>query len=520
MNAAKITEFNKKVNDCRCLINFEDLLDSARQNISNGDFNQGINTYDQLSCLFPQLSIPILAELYEQFKKLPVKDRYSLYQSRFYDFNIKSTDKVLDIGSGNVPFQFATHLADISLADDELGRAGASFKHIDGKSVRECDLENLPFENKEFDFVYCSHVLEHVQDPGKACSELMRIAKRGYIETPKREKDLWLNTANVSKHRWHIDKVGNKLVFNEYAKHQKDGLQNDVLMKMHVDPQTDREKALSALIYLRANVLNTMYMWKKFFEVEVNRAEYNNNDSKIVRFKAVSNILNNPSMAATDEDKIRFYYDKLWEEKLNDQQWLENDGKGRVAECADYLKKSGFLKANNNILDIGCGRGTLGHYIDCIDINLCGIDISINAVAEAVRVYKKADCINLNGENIPYENDFFDIAVSLDVIEHVLDPTLLIREIFRVIKPGGYFILSTPNILYEKHLKYMTNSRRFPKTSCDNFPYDGGHLHFFTYQDIFDLLNNVGFKSQPIGPLSERFDYEFKESMVWVLAGK
>lgn len=60
------------------------------------------------------------------------------------------------------------------------------------------------FRDKEFDFVYCSHVLEHVRDPAKACAELMRIGKRGFIETPTRGKDLWLGTAAVSNHRWAV----------------------------------------------------------------------------------------------------------------------------------------------------------------------------------------------------------------------------------------------------------------------------------------------------------------------------
>ena len=321
MNATKIADFDKKANDLKCSVNFEEQLILTRKYFSNGDYNQGIKNYDQMSRLFPKLSIPILAELYDQFKKFSVKDRYNLYQSRFYDFDIKPTDKVLDIGSGNVPFQYATHLADISLADDEVGRAGDPFKYIEGKSVHECDIENLPFEDKEFDFVYCSHVLEHVQKPEKACSELIRIAKRGYIETPKYEKDLWLNTADISRHIWHIDKIGNKLVFNEYTKEQKNGLQNDVLMKMHVNPQTDREKAFSALIYLRADVLNTMFMWEKFFEIIVNRAEYKKKQLKFVSLNALSNKVNQTSVATTDASKIRFHYDILWKHKLNDQAW-------------------------------------------------------------------------------------------------------------------------------------------------------------------------------------------------------
>ena len=520
MNEKKIAGLIETMNGNGCSIDFKEQLDSARHHFLKGDYNPGINKYGHLSRIFPHLSIPILAELYDQFKNLPIKDRYSLYQSRFYEFNLNSNDKILDIGSGNVPFQFATHLADVSLSNDELGRAGVPFTSVDGKSIHECDIEKLPFENKEFDFVYCSHVLEHVREPEKACSELMRIAKRGYIETPKREKDLWLNTTEVSNHLWYIDKIGNKLVFNEYTQDQRNGLHNDVLMKMHVNPQTEREKAFSALIYLKADFLNTMLMWNESFNVEVNRITNKINRPKVFHLNALPNLENSQHNDQSDGDKLKYYYEKLWKDKLGDQNWVNNDGKGRVSECAEFLKKSGILKKNSNLLDIGCGKGTLGIFIKNVDITLYGIDISLHAVTEAEKAYRKAKCVNLNTENIPYENHYFDTAVMLDVIEHVIDPAKVVNEVFRVLKPGGYFILSTPNILFEGHLKYMVNSRRFPKTSCDNFPYDGGHFHFFTYRDIFDLLNKIGFTSQPIGPLCKRFDYEFKESMVWVLAKK
>ena len=49
---------------------------------------------------------------------------------------------------------------------------------------------------------------------------------------------------------------------------------------------------------------------------------------------------------------------------------------------------------------------------------------------------------------------------------------------------------------------------------------DGGHIHFFTYQDIYNILMDAGFDSEPVGPLRHRFDYEYKEGIVWVLGWK
>lgn len=78
--------------------------------------------------------------------------------------------RVLEIGPGKVPFSRATHFVDWR----------------PGENTVKCDLsrERLPFADKEFDFVYCRHVLEDLYNPFLACDEMSRVAKAGYIETP------------------------------------------------------------------------------------------------------------------------------------------------------------------------------------------------------------------------------------------------------------------------------------------------------------------------------------------------
>jgi ubiquinone/menaquinone biosynthesis C-methylase UbiE len=256
------------------LVNLSPGIREANSLFESGRFLEAFDVYEQLVVAHPEHSIELLAELYDLYQALPNReDRYTLYQARLFDFGISPSDKVLDVGSGNIPFPLATHLADLSPDDDQYGRAGAPFKRIDGKPVYVCNIENLNcFADKEFDFVYCSHVLEHVRNPEKACSELSRIGKRGYVETPTRGKDLWLNTAKISNHLWSVESYQSKLVFTEYRPEETDGLQNDLLMKMHVRPETPREKALTSLLYLKADLVNTMLLWEDKLECEVRRS--------------------------------------------------------------------------------------------------------------------------------------------------------------------------------------------------------------------------------------------------------
>lgn len=59
------------------------------------------------------------------------------------------------------------------------------------KPYFQCGMEDMScFEDKEFDFARCHHVIEHTQDPNKACSELVRIAKAGIISFPTMQAEL------------------------------------------------------------------------------------------------------------------------------------------------------------------------------------------------------------------------------------------------------------------------------------------------------------------------------------------
>lgn len=88
---------------------------------------------------------------------------------------IQDGENVLEIGPGNVPFSKATEFC--GWVDEEKSRIG-KYKNADICS------EILPYNNKEFDFVYARHVIEDLWNPIHAIKEITRIAKRGYLETP------------------------------------------------------------------------------------------------------------------------------------------------------------------------------------------------------------------------------------------------------------------------------------------------------------------------------------------------
>jgi ubiquinone/menaquinone biosynthesis C-methylase UbiE len=285
--------------------NLSEASQTINSHLASGRYLDALDLIEHVVSAFPQVATRLLAQAYDIFQQLPDKDtRYSLYQSRFYNFPVAAADKVLDIGSGHLPFPMATHLADFATEDHNYGRAGIPFKHVKGKPVFNCNVEQMPFEDKYFDFVYCSHVLEHTEDPIKACRELMRVAKRGYLETPTRAKDLFLNTAKVSNHHWMVDYFNDRLVFTEYNESQLAGLESDLLMSMHCNPETEREKAFSTLILLKADKVNTMFMWEGGFDVEVRRI---GTEPEIYTWKSSQIPLRSPDLGAPLSGAVQLY---------------------------------------------------------------------------------------------------------------------------------------------------------------------------------------------------------------------
>lgn len=136
---------------------------------------------------------------------------------------VKNSDFVVDIGGGAQPLRRANKVID-SLSYEMRGGYGAIGdlpERFDKKDwiVRDlCEKTPLPFKNKEVDFVFCSHVLEDLREPIWLCSEIVRIGKRGYIETPSRATESCRGVQDYRypgyyHHRWLIEYRNNELVF-------------------------------------------------------------------------------------------------------------------------------------------------------------------------------------------------------------------------------------------------------------------------------------------------------------------
>jgi SAM-dependent methyltransferase len=126
---------------------------------------------------------------------------------------------------------------------------------------------------------------------------------------------------------------------------------------------------------------------------------------------------------------------------------------------------------------------------------LHGTDIASNRVARARNSSASHVLVNVANldAGLPYADSVFDVAACLAVLEHVFDPYLLVGELVRVLKPGGQLIVEVPNLAFLAHRVALLLGK-LPRTAFNEPGWDGGHLHYFTFGALKELLTSNGIR--------------------------
>lgn len=151
------------------------------------------------------------------------------------------------------------------------------------------------------------------------------------------------------------------------------------------------------------------------------------------------------------------------------------------------------LPGIDSLLDIGCGPLVLLNSLKPRIERLYGIDIA------EYTCWQKEDKVVTSvadvDEGVPFDNEYLSCVTMLATLEHVFDPFFVVSEVSRILKPGGYFIFSVPNIAGIKH-RFNLCLGRLPVTSSKGSwaerEWDGAHLHYFTLGSLKSLLTECG----------------------------
>ncbi|MBI2625013.1 MAG: class I SAM-dependent methyltransferase [Candidatus Nealsonbacteria bacterium] len=146
-----------------------------------------------------------------------------------------------------------------------------------------------------------------------------------------------------------------------------------------------------------------------------------------------------------------------------------------------YLKP----EVKDRILDIGCNRGFYVKAMEEYAKDALGVDLDDVSVKNAVtgRVFW-GDALDLN-----FENNYFDKAYSLHLVEHIEDTKSFLSESARVLKPGGKFLLAYPFELFRgmQVIPFATIRRKNP------FLIRKIHIHNFNPNKIKNIVSGTPF---------------------------
>lgn len=221
---------------------------------------------------------------------------------------------ILDIGPSKNPIKSSTHLLDY-IDNSKIFPDKVFVCHDINKS------ESLPFEDKYFDFIFCSHVLEHVDNPINLLNEINRIGKSGIIIVPTKLSDnLYSIDATKFNDVYLNDRYGHKFWF-DYGKFSSIEISKRSRIIRRI-PQNENE--LKKLFFEIPNFYELCFYWE---------------DDIIFNFLEKENISKNKFQIRIGYSNINFF--TLIQIKLND--WFLD----RINELKIHIRKIKYRLIDN-----------------------------------------------------------------------------------------------------------------------------------------------------------------------------
>ncbi|MDP3935235.1 MAG: class I SAM-dependent methyltransferase [Candidatus Giovannonibacteria bacterium] len=181
---------------------------------------------------------------------------------------------------------------------------------------------------------------------------------------------------------------------------------------------------------------------------------------------------------------------------------------------ADYCSK--FIPRGGSVLDIGAGRGKFLAEMEKLGFKIYGVETNPEYIGGPV--------IKALAEELPFPEKYFDFVNCAEVSEHVDDPVKMLKEIFRVLKPGGkcyisfhnrwgiydyhyhlYFINWLPRLWTEPVLKFLNKEKKDGPAGRQKLT----TMHYYIFSSVKKLLESTGFKTSDIRKekIKDRFGF-------------
>lgn len=160
----------------------------------------------------------------------------------------------------------------------------------------------------------------------------------------------------------------------------------------------------------------------------------------------------------------------------------------RLKKCVKIIKSL----QPGRLLDIGCSNGFWASYWTDLGWKCSGVDIDKEHVEIARQRGIDAKHCDLNSAPLPFEDQSFDLIFAGEVIEHLIDTDGFIRELQRCVRPGGFVLITTPNLVsFENRVRILLGV--YPIWVNYNLA-GSGHVRAYTPRILKKQLREHGFQ--------------------------
>jgi methionine biosynthesis protein MetW len=186
------------------------------------------------------------------------------------------------------------------------------------------------------------------------------------------------------------------------------------------------------------------------------------------------------------------YYDEFWSAQQERRYTPEPELRSLIFEG---------ITSGTRCLDVGCGTGnSYAVELQRRGASYVGVDISAEAV-ERARAAGLDALVIADAAELPFAAESFDVVLCIEVLEHLFTPDQAVKEIHRVLRPGGRLVASAPNVAYWRlraNLLFGLWNPVGDELSVEQ-PWRDPHIRFFTPKTLRRMLVMMGFSTVRIG---------------------
>ncbi len=200
------------------------------------------------------------------------------------------------------------------------------------------------------------------------------------------------------------------------------------------------------------------------------------------------------------DEKYRQFYEGL-AQKYDESRYVYASSSGQLRR--EFIRN--WVKSFNSglLLNLGCG--------DCLNIsglklNMVGVDIAFGALTSAKKNVENGLFVQGDIERMDFfRSNSFDFAIMNEVIEHLQAPASSLKNLFRILKPGGKILITCPN--WTRKRPRMEKSRIIELYGV-SYPEKNGYIHTaYKPLELKEMVENAGFRVIEYGTIEKELRY-------------